>query len=384
MASIWRRRVLTKTVPINSPFYGEGELANIRQVLSSGKFTSAAFEGGEWVQKFEGMLAKFTGAKHAIAVNSGTAALQAALMSERVGPGDEVIIPSFTFAATANAVLAVGAKPVFADVDGIHIDWSEVKSKISIKTKAIIPVHLYGFPINGDDMEEAKKLGIPIIEDACQSLGSRYGKKHTGTFGKMGCFSFYAGKVLTTAGEGGAIVTDDDEAATQLRRIRNHGMERGYDTSVLGLNLRMLEINAAMGCAQMDCFEDMLSARRSNAVKLAGLLEHFPLGSHSNVLKQRKIAPNWYLYPIYTDERDALKAALQKEGVTSMVYYDPPVHRNPLYIKEGINLPHTDMISKCVLCLPVHPKMNDDDLKLISEVISRHYAAELRNNAPGK
>ncbi|MGI0004831.1 MAG: DegT/DnrJ/EryC1/StrS family aminotransferase, partial [Nitrososphaera sp.] len=228
-------------IPINRPWLGEEEKREVMAVLDENALTTAARGGGKRVRDFESSLKQYLGCKHALAVNSGTAALQAALMAAGVGQGHEVLLPSFTFVATANAVVATGARPVFVDIDkkDFTIDASDARKKITKKTRAIIPVHLYGHPCDMDAIAElAEKRSLAIIEDACQSLGSTYKKRQTGTFGDMGCFSMYASKVLT-AGEGGAIVTDDDRLAEKIKMIRNHGMVEGYDTRVLGLNLRL-------------------------------------------------------------------------------------------------------------------------------------------------
>ena len=205
------------------------------------------------IQEFESSLRTFLNVKHVISVNSGTAALHAALLALDIKTGDEVLLPSFTFVATANAVVASGAKPVFVDINtkDYTIDLYDLKKKISKKSKVIIPVHLYGHPANITELNEiANQYSIYIIEDACQSLGSTYKNKQTGTFGTMGCFSMYASKVLT-AGEGGAIVTNEDKLADTLKIIRNHGMVEGYDTRLLGLNYRLPELSAAIAKIQM-------------------------------------------------------------------------------------------------------------------------------------
>jgi perosamine synthetase len=227
-------------IPINKPLIGEEEKREVMSVLEESALTSSARDGGRRVRDFESQVKSYLGVKHVLAVNSGTAALHAALLAAGVKQGDEVLLPSFTFVATANAVVAAGGKPVFVDIkkDDYTVDVSDMESKITKKSRAVVPVHLYGHPADMDEISElAEKHSIDVIEDACQSLGSTYKKKQTGTFGVMGCFSMYASKVLT-AGEGGAIATDDDEMADRIKTIRNHGMVEGNDTRILGLNLR--------------------------------------------------------------------------------------------------------------------------------------------------
>ena len=187
-------------------------------------------------------------------------------MAYGIGPGDEVIVPAFTFEATANVVLACGAKPVFADIkDDYNIDPRDVRKKIGKKTKAIIPVDVYGYPADLDEIREiADKSSVKVIEDAAESLGAEYRGRPTGKTDHAGCFSLYATKVITS-GEGGAITTDDDEFADRVRLVRNHGMRGGYDTRVLGFNYRMPEIPAAIASVQMDRLDGYIAARRRNA-----------------------------------------------------------------------------------------------------------------------
>lgn len=240
-------------IPINKPWIGEEEEEEVLRVLEESALTSPSRDGGKRVREFESLAKNYLNVKHVIAVNSGTAALHAALLAAGIKQGDEVLLPSFTFVATANAILAVGAKPVFVDVkrDDFTMDTTDLESKITSHTKAVIPVHLYGHPCDMDIIIElATKNSIHIIEDACQSLGSSYRKKQTGTLGSLGCFSLYASKVLTS-GEGGAIATNDDQLADTLKMIRNHGMVEGYDTRVFGLNFRLPEISAAIAKMQM-------------------------------------------------------------------------------------------------------------------------------------
>ena len=240
-------------IPINIPDIDKEEIREVTAVLSEKSLTSSSFEGGKRVQQFEKLLSKFVKSKFAVAVNSGTAALQASLYAIDIKPGDEVLVPSFTFVATANSVKSVGAKPVFVDIlnDNYTMDPNDLRKKITRRTKAIIPVHLYGHMAYMDEiLEMAKKKNIKIIEDASQSLGSKLKGKHSGTFSHLGCFSLYAGKVITS-GEGGAIVTDDKKLFEKLRQIRNHGLAKNNLTTRLGLNLRLSEINAAIAKIQM-------------------------------------------------------------------------------------------------------------------------------------
>lgn len=358
-------------IPINRPQLGEEEKQEVLAVIDENALTSSARDGGKRVRDFESLMRDYLGCRHVIAVNSGTAALHAALLAAGIGPGDEVLLPSFTFVATANAVVASGARPVFVDIskDDYTIDVSDAKKKITRKTKAVIPVHLYGHPCDMGTLGElAGKKSLVVIEDACQSLGSTYRKRQTGTLGEMGCFSLYASKVLTS-GEGGAIATDDSRLAEKLKTIRNHGMVEGYDTRVLGLNLRLPELAAAIAKVQMKKLQAMLAARRKNAQLLSELLKD------KIVLPQEDAsrAFNWYLYTVRFASgaaRDAARDALQKEGIGATVYYDPPVHRTPFYRKLGAKLPATDWCSRHVLSLPVHPGVQELDVQKMASIIN--------------
>ena len=319
-----------------------------------------------------------------IAVNSGTTSLYGALLSAGVKQGDEVLLPSFTFVATANSIVAAGAKPVFVDInkDDFTIDVSRLKAKITKKSKAIIPVHLYGHPSDMDEIIElCNTHSLDLIEDACQSLGSVYKKKQTGTMGIMGCFSLYASKVLT-CGEGGAIATDDDNLADNLKMIRNHGMVEGYDTRVFGLNFRLPELSAAVAKAQMNKLPKMLDLRRQNAELLTEML--FPIVDKSKIkvpqeTQEKKF--NWYLYTIAFEEnniRDKIKEKMINDKIGVAIYYKPPVHKTPYYDrlvssdKNNNNLGKTEWASEHVLSLPVHPSVTNQDIERMVESIKKH------------
>lgn len=355
-------------IPINKPVIDDQEMREILRVLEENTLTDSSFKGGKRLQDFESLLCDFLKVKHVVAVNSGTSALYAALAAAGIGPGDEVLVPSFTFVATANAVLAAGAKPVFVDIKDYTTSVADLKSKITNKTKAVIPVHLYGHPCDMDELVEvAEKRNLQVVEDACQSLGATYKKKQTGTFGVMGCFSMYATKVIT-AGEGGAIATDSDKMADRLKIIRNHGMVSGYDTRGFGLNLRLSEIGAAIAKVQMGKLAGLLEIRRQNAAVLSDLLA----GSGISLpIESQDKKFNWYLYTVAFAKRrtrETAREALKNAGIAAGVYYDPPVHKTPYYrrMMPGIKLVETERVSKLVLSLPVHPGIEEEDLRRIA------------------
>ena len=367
-------------IPINKPIMGKEEINAVTSVIESEQLTSATLNGGPKVQAFEKAVCKFTGAKYAVAVNSGTAALQASLMALDIGSGDEVVLPSFTFVATANAVKAVGATPIFIDIEPFDYTMSpyDLQKKITNKTKAIIPVHLYGHSASMDTiMDIAKYFNLPVIEDACQSLGTIYKNKHTGTIGKLGCYSFYPGKVITT-GEGGMVVTNSPTLHRKLLIIRNHGMVHGYDSKVLGLNFRMTEMSAAIGVVQMKRLPVFIKRRRENALYLSQLLDKFVMEKNYEVIypiEHKEEARNQAIFTITTNNknRDRMVKALNTQGIGASIYYPTPVHQLPLYKDETVELKYTDDATKVVFSVPVHPNVTKRDLTKIAKIIKETY-----------
>jgi dTDP-4-amino-4,6-dideoxygalactose transaminase len=360
--------VSSNIIPINKPWIGEEEKREVVSVLEENALTTAARDGGKRVRDFESQMKSYLKTRHVVSVNSGTAALYAALLVAGIKQGDEVLLPSFTFVATANAVVAAGGRPIFVDIkkDDYTMDVSDLKDKVTKKSRIVIPVHLYGHPSDIDEIRElAEKHSLDVIEDACQSLGSSYKKKQTGTFGTLGCFSMYASKVLT-AGEGGAIATDSDELADKLKMIRNHGMVEGYDTRILGLNLRLPELSAAVANVQMQKLDKMLEIRRHNAELLSKLLltssKKYEVKIPQETVDKKF---NWYLYTIaLQDERDNIKNKLVQNNVGATVYYSPPVHKMPFYAHTVLEtkLPATEWCTEHVLSLPVHPHVAEADI----------------------
>jgi len=352
-------------IPINIPIVGKEEISAVVSVLKGGALTSASNEGGKNVREFEKLVSSFVKSKYAVAVNSGTAALQASLYALDIKKGDEVLLPSFTFVATANAVVSTGAKPIFVDIlaDNYTIDPEDLEKKISKRTKAIIPVHLYGNIAFLDRiLEISKKYNIRVIEDSAQSLGSTLKGKHTGTFSDLGCYSMYPAKVMTS-GEGGFIVTNNKKLHEKLLMIRNHGMLRGYDTRIFGLNLRLPEISAAIAKIQMKKLPKFLNTRKKNAKLLSQLISDLNI----KIPKERKNeSVNWYLYTISTSKRNKILKKLNSKGIGAASYYPIPVHKTPFY-KQKIMLPVTDLAASHVLSLPIHPKVTSKDIEFIAK-----------------
>ncbi|MBS7287570.1 MAG: DegT/DnrJ/EryC1/StrS family aminotransferase [Candidatus Freyarchaeota archaeon] len=359
-------------IPINKPTLGREEEENVIQVLRSGILTGRASEGG-MVAEFEKIFARFLGVKYAVAVSSGTAALHASLLALGVGLGDEVIVPSFTFSATCNVVLHVGARPVFVDIDldTYTMDPSEVKKALTPKTKVIIPVHLYGHPVDMKPiMELAAEKDVYVVEDAAQAHGAEYGGVKVGGIGHLGCFSFYPTKIITT-GEGGMVTTNDEELAEKVKIIRNQGERGNYATALLGHNWRLTELGAAIGIAQMKKIDGFLAKRRRNAAHLTKLLSNVDELVPPLEKGWAKHAWNIYTVRLRNNEvkRDKAVSLLRKHGVGATIYYPIPVHLTPLYREKGyskVSLPNTELASKTVFSLPVHPSMTEEDIEKVA------------------
>jgi perosamine synthetase len=353
-------------IPIARPQIGEEEKQAVLEVLESGMLAQ-----GPRVKAFEEAFAEMCGVRHAIATSSGTTALHAALLAHGIEPGDEVITASFTFISSANSALFVGARPVFVDIDpttfNIHPDLLE--AAITPRTKAIMPVHLFGLPADMDPiMELAERHGLAVIEDACQSHGAEYHGKRTGSFG-TGAFSLYPTKNITSA-EGGMITTDDDRIAEACRLIRQHGMRRRYYHDELGFNFRMTDVHAAIGLAQLHKLDRFNKARIANArflsENLRGVVTPVVPQGYKHVFHQ-------YTIRVPDGRRDALMEHLKERGIGTSVYYPVPVHKQTYYTRElgyDLHLPETEKAAQEVLSLPVHPGLDQADLERIVEEVN--------------
>jgi dTDP-4-amino-4,6-dideoxygalactose transaminase len=362
-------------IPINLPNIGEEEVQAVVKVLRSGILTSG-LGAGPIVTQFEKEFAKFAGAKHAIAVNTGTAALHSAVMACGVRHGDEVILPSFTFVATAEAIVLAGGKPVFADIDAetYNLSPSAVEKAVTKNTKAILPVDLYGFSADMKPLREiAKKNVLALVEDAAQAHGTTYAGKPAGTFADAACWSLYASKNVTT-GEGGIVTTNVDQIGETLRMIRTHGEKAKYSSLMLGTNYRMSEIQAAIGNVQMEKLPSFLSKRRQNARQLTNILSE----SERLVLPQesKDRQHSWYLFTARLKdateiERNSLMEELRKKGICSEAYYVNPVHQMPFYREnfKSVKLPETDLASKQVFSLPIHPGVTIEQIDFIGKTV---------------
>lgn len=362
-------------IPINVPQIGEEEIEAVAKVLKSGVLTHA-LGAGPMVKRFEEEFAKLVDAKYAIAFNSGTAALHAAVLAAGVGRGDEVILPSFTFVATAEAVVLAGAKPIFVDIDPVtyNISPEKVEAAVTKKTRAIIAVDLYGLPA---DLKSIRKIadrhGLLVIEDAAQAHGAVYNGKPAGVHADMACWSFYASKNMTT-GEGGMVTTNHKEFDEKLRLFRCHGEMEKYRSILLGHNYRMPEIQAAIGLAQLEKLPRFLLRRRENAERLTGNLKDLE-NTLQLPIEPENCKSSWYLYTVRLKEadaigRNALVERLRREGIGAEVYYACPIHLMPYYRRFGrFRLPETEKASKQVFSLPVHPGVTPEQIDLISQKI---------------
>lgn len=323
-------------------------------------FMASAFCLGPWVEQFESDIARYLGVAHAIAVNSGTSALHLAMIAAGVGPGDEVLIPANTFVATAWAVLYVGARPVFCEVDSgnWNIDAEDAERRITRATKAIVPVHLYGQPANMDAVAAlAGRHNLCIIEDVAQAIGATYGNRKLGGHGMLGCFSFYPSKNLGAAGEGGLVTTDDDALAARVRRLRHHAQSERYVHDELGFNYRMEGIQGLILGHKLPHLDDWTAERRGIAQRyLAGLagapveLPAVTTGDHI-----------WYSFVIHTPVRDRLYAALAKRGIDAGMHYPVPLHRQPVFAHLPIDpagYPMAERNARECLSLPLYVGMS--------------------------
>ena len=362
-------------IPINMPKISEAEVQAVVKVLRSGILTSG-LGAGPMVVEFEKNFAKFAGVKHAVAVNTGTAALHSAIAAVGVKHGDEVILPSFTFVATAEAVVLAGAKPVFADIDAetYNLSPSAAEKLITKKTKALLPVDLYGFSADIHRIREiADKHGLALVEDAAQAHGATYAGKPAGSFADAACWSLYASKNITT-GEGGVITTENDQIAETLRMIRTHGEKAKYASLILGNNYRMSEIQAAIGNVQLEKLPSFLAKRRQNAQQLTKILEKNNRLILPCEIKDRQ--HSWYLYTASLKEgteaeRNKIVEELKKKEIDAEVYYINPVHQMPFYRENfgSAKLPETDKASKQVFSLPIHPGVTAEQVDYIGKTL---------------
>jgi dTDP-4-amino-4,6-dideoxygalactose transaminase len=351
------------TIPAAKPIIGDEERAAVDRVLRSGMIA----QGPEVAAFEEEFSAALVAGRQCVAVNSGTSGLHLGLLAAGIGPGDEVVVPSFTFAATANSVALTGATPVFADIEpsSFCLDPAAVEAVVTERTKAVMPVHLYGQPADMSGLAAvAERHGLAIFEDAAQAHGAAFDERPVGTFGAFAMFSLYPTKNMTS-GEGGMVSCDGD-IAHRVQLLRNQGMATQYANELVGLNNRMTDIHAAIGRVQLRRLPGWTEDRRRNAAYLDQHLE--------NVVVPPVREGSTHVYHQYTirveDDRDGMVKALREEhGVGCGVYYPIPNHRLPSFGRD-LDLPETERAAREVLSLPVHPSLSSDDLERIVAAVN--------------
>ena len=339
---------------------------NIQKVLSHGKYIL-----GPEVAELEDKLASFVGTKYCISVANGTDALQIAQMALGVGPGDEVIVPGFSYIATAETPAVLGAKPVYVDVDPktYNMDPAKLESAITPKTKAIVPVSLYGQCADFEQINAiAQRHGIPVVEDGAQSFGATYrGKKSCG-LSTIGCTSFFPSKPLGCYGDGGALFTDDDELAVVLRQVARHGQDRRYHHIRVGVNSRLDTLQAAILLPKLEILEGEIEARNKVAERYTKLLNEAGVEGTPQIESHNVSA--WAQYTVRVENRDELQLKLQKAGIPTAVHYPIPLNKQPAVADLNAELPVGDEMASKVISLPMHPYMTEADQFKVIEALA--------------
>ncbi len=366
---------MAERIPMSAPDITEEDVQAVTEVVRSGRLAL-----GPKTEEFESLIAQYVGTKYAVAVSSGTAALHLIVKALGLGPGDEVLVPSFTFVASANVILYEGATPVFVDIepDTYNLDPEDLERKVTPRTKAVMVVDVFGHPAEWDEiLRISEKHGLKVIDDSCEALGAEYKGRKLGQFGDAAAFAFYPNKQMTT-GEGGIIVTDDPEIARLCRSMRNQGrgeMGSWLEHERLGYNYRMTEMSAALGVSQLSRIEVLLAKRdrvaRMYTERLSGL----------DFVRPPVVRPyvrmSWFVYVITLApglHRDRVMAALAEQGIPSRGYFSPihlqPYIREMLGTREGM-LPVTEEAARRTIALPFHGNMTEDEVDQVVEALKR-------------
>lgn len=371
-------------IPLFKIYHDSEDVEQVTLALESGMNWAA----GESISAFEEKLAGYHGLRYAITFNSGTSALHATHLAYGIGPGDEVIVPSFTFIATANSPLFTGARPVFADIEEetCGLDPEDVAEKITPRTKAILPIHYGGCPCRIRELKElADDHGLLLIEDAAEAFGAGVHGKMVGTFGDAAMLSFCQNKVITT-GEGGAMVTDSQEIAERLKLIRSHGRvetcnyfnaTEEMDYKTLGFNFRMSSLTAALGLAQIHKADALIRMRRDRAAEYTRALARS--GARCRVPRvPRGLFHVYQIFSVEVENRDELMAFLASRGIMTKVYF-PPVHKTSYYrdvLGYECTLPVTERVSERILSIPFHPILGGEEIQAVAGAMAEFYGTD--------
>jgi perosamine synthetase len=357
-------------IPLSQPDITEGDIDAVVGVLRGSQLSL-----GPKLAEFEDRFAAYIGVPHAVALSSGTAGLHLSLQVLGIGERDEVILPSFTFIAAANAVLYLRATPVFADIDPVTLNLTadSIARAITPRTRAILLVHTFGYPADLDPiLTLARQHNLRVIEDACEAIGAEYRGRKVGGFGDLGVFSFYPNKAITT-GEGGVVVTRDPALARTIRALRNQGRmdDDGWlEHSLLGYNYRLPDINCALGIAQLERIESILARREAVATRYHEILKAYPhITSPDMAVANGRIS--WFVFVVRVSDRDLLIRALTKEGIGCRPYF-PPIHLQPLYsryVGADRRLPVTEDVAFRTLALPFFNKLKDEEIEHVCRVL---------------
>jgi len=358
--------------PVYRPSLGQKEKENVLECLDSTWISSK----GKFISQFENSFSEFIGVKHSVGVCNGTVAIHVALLALGIDEGDEVIVPSFTYIASVNAIKYTGAKAIFVDSElkTWQIDPTKIEEKITKRTKAIMAVHLYGQPCEMDSiLAIAKKHKLFVIEDCAEAFGSLYNGKHVGTLGDISTFSFFGNKTITT-GEGGMVVTNDSRLNDKVFHLKGQGLakDREYYHDIIGYNYRMTNICAAIGCAQLEKANDLIQKKIRIANWYENKLKNLPIVFHSQV---GAVKHSFWMISILlkdSEEREKIRFHLKQNGIETRPTFHP-VHLMPMYFQEGLSLPTAEILGNRGINLPSYPDLNEKDIEFISNKLKEFY-----------